>query len=396
FAFGAITATETVFGDKVPSKFEAIEYYGSKIHFYEYDPIGYVKQTGEVVFYQHYKDEFVANPTSYLPKQHGYDNYAEHAETKPGKSPYVPLVSNTEASEEDKAKFENDIDQYINIEYKYRNYVGYQKSPTGEKAQIDLDSWLKAGYAGLSLTLYTYKLETDKQTLTVTEKLFPSSSVTTKKYKLSMINAAYKATYTNETDSSDSLSVSIVQNDSGENTISVSGTVLDKDFEDYGPIFVDRARGTTFKYQDNDDNTYDLSVVSTFVDTGATHAKIRDLTFKFNSDGTEFTMTYYRTHVYGLIPGSEEYKEQKFRLARFDSDAGNTWTAKYECTTETGTLGNYARVVFRKGDYDSTTNPTADEIGDSMLVSMVLHSIDFWESPTVNTGLDLVGTRVTQ
>ncbi|MBW5395543.1 hypothetical protein, partial [Brachyspira hampsonii] len=376
FAFGAITATETVFGDKVPSKFEAIEYYGSKIHFYEYDPIGYVKQTGEVVFYQHYKDEFVANPTSYLPKQHGYDNYAEHAETKPGKSPYVPLVSNTEASEEDKAKFENDIDQYINIEYKYRNYVGYQKSPTGEKAQIDLDSWLKAGYAGLSLTLYTYKLETDKQTLTVTEKLFPSSSVTTKKYKLSMINAAYKATYTNETDSSDSLSVSIVQNDNGENTISVSGTVLDKDFEDYGPIFVDRARNTVFT---NPEGAY-YTFFCTFVDgAGAT---LKNFEYKFNDNGTEFTMSY--TH-------NGDPRTQKFRLARFDSDPENTWTAKYECTTKTGNLGNYVRVVFRNGS--GTTNPGVDEIGDTIRMSMTLHAIDFAESPTLNGGLDMVANR---
>ena len=391
FAFGAITETEkAINGDLVPMKFEAIELHADKKHFYEYDPIGYVDKSGEVVFYQHYVDEFVANPTGYSPKQHGYDKMAEHNKLKPGKSPYVPLNSNTEASSEDKIKFESDINQYLGTEYKYRNYIGYQKSPTGEKDQIDLNAWKNAGYAGLSLTLYTYKLESDKQTLTVTEKIFPNAQATTKTYKLSMINTAYKATYANTANPSDTLSISIVKNDNGENTISVSGTVLDKNFQDYGPIFVDRARGTTFKYQNGSDNTYDLSFLSTFVDTGATHAKIRDLTFKFNNDGTEFTMTYYRTHVYGLIPGSEEYKEQKFRLARFDSDAANTWTAKYECTTETGTLGNYARVVFRKGDYSSTTNPTADEIGDSMLVSMVLHSIDFWESPTINTGLDLV------
>ncbi|PTY40817.1 hypothetical protein [Brachyspira hampsonii] len=401
FAFGAITATESaVNGDLVPTKFEAIEFYADKKHFYEYDPIGYVSQTGEVVFYQHYVDEFVKNPTGYTPKQHGYADYAVHDKLKPGKSPYVALNSNTEASEEDKAKFENDVNQLINIEYKYRNYSGYQKASTGEKDQIDLDAWKKTGYAGLSLTLYTYKLESDKETLTVTEKIFPNSSVSsTKTYKLSMINAADAATYTNTDGSEDSLSVSIVQNDSGENTISVSGTVLDKNFQDYGPIFVDRAKNTTFK----NSQSFDLSVFSTFVDTGATHATIRDLTFEFNEDGTEFTMKYYRKHVYVFISGSEEYKEQKFRLARFDSDAENTWTAKYECTTETGSLGNYVRVVFRKGGDSSTTNPGADEIGDTMRMSMTLHPVEgVWEiplmgeipdDPTSNLGLDLVGTR---
>ncbi|MEI0698024.1 hypothetical protein R4K92_03705 [Brachyspira intermedia] len=401
FAFGAITGTEkAINGDLVPTKFEAIEYYADKKHFYEYDPIGYVDSTGTVIFYQHYETEFVANPTGYSPKQHGYDTVAEHNKLKPGKSPYVPLNSNTEASTEDKAKFESDINQYINTEYKYRNYSGYQKASTGEKDQIDLASWKKAGYSGLSLTLYTYKLTDGGKTLTVTTEEFNStSSSSSKVYKLSMINTAYKATYTNEANPSDTLSISIVKNDSGENTISVSGTVLDKNFQDYGPIFVDRAKNTTFKYN----GSFDLSVFSTFVDTGATHATIRDLTFIFNEDGTEFTMTYYRKHIYLFVPGSEEYKEQKFRLARFDSDAENTWTAKYECTTETGTLGNYVRVVFRKGDYSSTTNPGPDEIGDIIRMSMTLHPVEgVWEipligeipdDPTSNLGLDLVATR---
>ena len=391
FAFGAITETEkAINGDLVPMKFEAIELHADKKHFYEYDPIGYVNSTGEVVFYQHYIDEFTKNPTGYSPKQHGYDKMAEHNQLKPGKSPYVPLNNNTEANEEDKKTYQDDIRNYVK-EYKYRDYSGYQKSPTGEKDQIDLEAWKKAGYLGLSLTLYTYNLTDNGNTLTVTTKEFNSAASSTKTYKLSMINTSYKATYTNQSDTKDSLSISIVKDDSGNNTISVSGRVLNPNFQDYGPIFVDRARGTTFKYQD-DDNTYYLTYVSSFVEH-VLGAYIRDLTFKFNDDGTEFTMSYYYEGV--EIGSKEELRTQTFRLARFDSDAENTWTAKYECTTMGATLGRYARVVFRQGDYSSTTNPGPDEIGDSMLVSMTLHAIDFAESPTVNTGLDLVGTRVT-
>ena len=379
FAFGKITKVQDFVGQKVPIGFEAIELHGDKKHFYEYDPIGYVDKTGEVFFYQHYIDEFVANPTSYTPKQHGYDKIAEHNKTKPGKSPYVPLNSNTEASEEDKKIYQEEIKKYVN-EYKYRNYSGYQKSPTGEKDQIDLEAWKKSGYLGLSLTLYTYNLTDDGNTLTVTTKEFNStSSSPVKRYKLSMINTSYKATYTNESDPSDTLSISIVKDDSGNNTISVSGTLLDPNFQDYGPIFVDRARNTEFT---NPEGAY-YTFICTFADgLGAT---LKNFVYKFSSDGTEFTMSY--TH-------NGEPRTQKFRLARFDSDAANTWTAKYECTTETGTLGNYARVVFRNGE--GTTNPGPDEIGTVMRVSMTLHSIDFAESPTINTGLDLVGTRVTQ
>ena len=379
FAFGKITKIQDFMGQQVPIGFEAIEFHGDKKDFYEYDPIGYVTSTGEVAFYQHYIDEFVANPTSYTPKQHGYDNYAEHNKTKPGKSPYVPLNSNTEASDEDKKKYEEDIKQYAK-EYKYRNYSGYQKSPTGEKDQIDLEEWKKAGYLGLSLTLYTYNLTDNGNTLTVTTEEFDSTSSSKKTYKLSMINSAYKATYTNIIDAKDTLSISIVQNDNGKSTISVSGTVLDENFQDYGPIFVDRAKNTKFKYS----GSFYLTFVSSFVDH-VLGADIKDLAYKFNSDGTEFTMSYY--YKGKGIGTKEEYREHKFKLARFDSDAANTWTAKYECTTMGGTLGRYARIVFRKGE--GTANPAPNEIGTAMRMSMTLHSIDFAETPTVNTGLDL-------
>lgn len=383
FAFGKITGTESFMGQDVPSKFEAIEFHGDKKDFYEYDPIGYVTSTGEVAFYQHYIDEFVANPTSYTPKQHGYDNYAEHNKTKPGKSPYVPLNSNTEASPEQKEKFETAIKEFINKDYKWRNYIGYQKSPTGEKDQINLEEWKKAGYAGQSLTLYTYTLTDNAQILTIKEEDFNSGSSSSKTYKLSMINSAEKATYTNNSNPSDTLSISIVQNDNGKTTISVSGTVLDENFQDYGPIFVDRAKNTKFV----NSTTFKLSAFSTFVDTGATHAEISELTFEYNEDGTEFTMSYYHKPVYAFVSGKKEHRTQKFRLARFDSDAANTWTAKYECTTMGGTLGRYARVVFRNGE--GTANPAPNEIGTAMRMSMTLHSIDFAETPTVNTGLDL-------
>ena len=380
FAFGKITKIQDFVGQQVPIGFEAIEFHADKKDFYEYDPIGYVDKSGNVILYQHYETEFVKVPTSYVPKQHGYDNYAEHNKLKPGKSPYVPLNSNTEASPEQKEKFETAIKEFINKDYKWRNYIGYQKSPTGEKDQIDLDTWKEAGYAGNSLILYTYKLEDNGNKLTITEEYFNSNEKKVKTYNMSLINTEYKATYINISDTKDSLSVSIVKNDSGNNTISVSGTVLDENFQDYGPIFVDRAKNTKFKYS----GSFYLTIVSSFVDH-VLGADIKDLTYEFNSDGTEFTMSYY--YKGKGIGTKEEYREHKFKLARFDSDAANTWTAKYECTTMDATLGRYARVVFRNGSGEN--NPGPNEIGTAMRMSMTLHSIDFAESPTINTGLDL-------
>lgn len=379
FAFGKITGTESFMGQDVPSKFEAIEFHGDKKDFYEYDPIGYVTITGEVAFYQHYIDEFVANPTSYTPKQHGYDNYAEHNKTKPGKSPYVPLNSNTEASDEDKKKYEEDIKQYAK-EYKYRNYSGYQKSPTGEKDQIDLEEWKKAGYLGLSLTLYTYNLTDNGNTLTVTTEEFDSTSSSKKTYKLSMINSAYKATYTNISDPSDTLSISIVQNDNGKSTISVSGTVLDENFQDYGPIFVDRVRNAKF------DKRGKTSIPPGGTFTHSMGETVNGTRYEFNADGTEFTLILdgIADNGWGDLDPTPVTVRHHFKLARFDSDAANTWAAKYECTTLSGTLGKYTRVVLRK---DGSALINGAEKDTMIRSSMTLHSIDFWENPKSDAGL---------
>lgn len=379
FAFGKITGTESFMGQDVPSKFEAIEFHGDKKDFYEYDPIGYVTITGEVAFYQHYIDEFVANPTSYTPKQHGYDNYAEHNKTKPGKSPYVPLNSNTEASDEDKKKYEEDIKQYAK-EYKYRNYSGYQKSPTGEKDQIDLEEWKKAGYLGLSLTLYTYNLTDNGNTLTVTTEEFDSTSSSKKTYKLSMINSSYKATYTNISNPSDTLSISIVQNDNGKSTISVSGTVLDENFQDYGPIFVDRVRNARF------DKRGKTSIPPGGTFTHTMGETVNGTRYEFNEDGTEFTLILdgIADNGWGDLDPTPVTVRHHFKLARFDSDAANTWTAKYECTTLSGTLGKYTRVVLRK---DGSALINGAEKDTMIRSSMTLHSIDFWEDPKSDAGL---------
>ena len=359
YAFGKITKTETFVGQLVPSEFEAVEYHGD-LDFYEYDPIGYVDKSGEVIFYQHYKDEFVANPTSYFPKQHGYDNYAEHNQTKPGKSPYVPLNSNTEASAEDKSKFENDIKPYDNKLYQWRDYSGYQKADTGEKDQIDLEAWRKAGYAGRSLILYKYQLSDNGKTLTVEEVDYEKSinANTTKKYKLSMINSAYKATYTSESSSTDSLSVSIVKNDNGENTISVSGKVLDSNFQDYGPIFVDRVRNK-----------------AVYFDSGS-WAGASDIKYEFNEDGTEFTLTY-------KYFGNQKYV---YRLARFDSAADKQFTAIYEVPAKDSAF-RFGRV--RLQDYNGKKDNYID-------TSTVLFTIGNLGTADSDAGLGYGAYRQTQ
>ncbi|WP_258019230.1 hypothetical protein [Brachyspira pilosicoli] len=92
FAYGEITKVDTVFGgEKVPMGFEAIEKYAEKRPFFEYDPIGYVKDDGSVVLFEHYIKEFVASPTTYEPKIHlEFTNMAKHDAKGQGYSPYLP------------------------------------------------------------------------------------------------------------------------------------------------------------------------------------------------------------------------------------------------------------------------------------------------------------------
>ncbi len=106
FAYGEITKVDevTVAGiikEKVPSQFEAIEKYADKRPFFEYDPIGYVKEDGSVVLYKHYIDEFVASPTTYEPKIHlEFTSIAEHKEDGQGRSPYLPAKELEEMTED--------------------------------------------------------------------------------------------------------------------------------------------------------------------------------------------------------------------------------------------------------------------------------------------------------
>ena len=380
FAYGAITGTKNVAGDDVPIEFEAIEYHADKKHFYEYDPIGYVDKSGSVVLYQHYEEEFVKVPTSYVPKQHGYDNYAEHNKFKPGKSPYVPLNNNTEATPEQKEQFESSIKEFVGKTFKWRDYIGYQKSPTGDKDQINLEEWKNAGYAGKSLILYTYKLENNASTLTITEEDYNSGEKKTRTYNMSLVNTEYKATYTNTVDRSESISITIVKNDSGNNTISVSGTVLDENFQDYGPIFVDRVRNARF------DKRGKTSIPPGGTFTHSMGETVNGTRYEFNEDGTEFTLILdgIADDNWGDLSGNQVTKKYYFKLARFDSDAPNTWAAKYECTNLSGTLGKYSRVVLRK---DGSAIINGAEKDTMIRSSMTLHSIDFWEDPKSDAGL---------
>lgn len=339
FAFGAITGTKNVAGDDVPIEFEAIEYHADKKHFYEYDPIGYVDKSGSVILYKHYEEEFVKAPTSYVPKNHGFPKMATHTKLGQGHSPYIPIVNDTETTPENQDKFKENVKEVVNKKYMYRNYGGWITSDEGDdKAQINLDAWKKAGYSGASLVLYSYILNDDATSLTVTTitNQYNSSGVVEVKeekiYTREMITAEDKAIYKN---GDKSIILALTQKDN-QNTISIDGLIMDINFKDYGPLFVDRVKSSEFE------NTYN----QTYSGAGTTFVpgwnietfNKGEIKFIFNEDATQFTMKL-------------KNREYNFELARFDNSPSEHYTAVYKCLNESSTLGfKHARVVLREND----------------------------------------------
>lgn len=117
FAYGKITATGELLGNIYPKDFRAIEYYAKRIPFYEYDPIGYVDKSGEVVLYDDYTSEFPKDPTGYEPKQHGYEEMASHSKNGQGRSPYLSKHNN------DKYKITITVKELKNISVRSRTKV---------------------------------------------------------------------------------------------------------------------------------------------------------------------------------------------------------------------------------------------------------------------------------
>ena len=134
-------------------------------------------------------------------------------------------------------------------------------------------------------------------------------------------------------------------------------------------------------------NSYDVPCEAQYTYLPNSHLDIQII--KYSGKSFTLSFTYKGT---GFGGGSDGYREYRFKLARFDSDAANTWTAKYECLDMDATLGSYTRVVLRNGS--GTDNPGPNEVGTAIRSSMTLHSIDFTETPTINMGLDLYADRV--
>lgn len=240
FAFGAITGTESVMGDEVPIQFEAIEKHGEKRPFFEYDPIGYVKEDGSVVLYEHYRKEFVDAPTKYQPKIHPeFETMATHTENGQGSSPYLKVdVSTIDPS--------TILDNFKNKQYGIRD----------------------------KLILYTYKFDTTANTLTLKSEHFYDGPLSTKIYTFSKVAGLTAAEYVS------SSGETIIVNGIDDYKKLKDGDSLEYilNYSDDGPLFRYRVAGKTYKAE-NGSYEYRFNPDGTSLDYYVNNQKKSSYTF---------------------------------------------------------------------------------------------------------------------
>lgn len=210
FVFGAITKTETLSfppgKPPIPRDWGPIESYAEKRPFYEYDPIGIVKEDGTVELYKKYKDDMSANtftPDKFAPSI--VDPTRDIATYgKPGRSPYL----------------------YVN------------------KDDIFLDFAKKRTYSYREgLILYTYKFSDDGKTITFTEETWRTGNTKTTifTHKESINN-----TQANYTSNGIQYTFSMREENNKSKLYNNNNYGGERNFADKGPNFLTRVKGVTF------------------------------------------------------------------------------------------------------------------------------------------------------
>ena len=235
FAYAKVTSTTTVVGNKVPNGFGPVESYGEKRFFYEYDPIGYVKESGELVLYQEYRDAMLATKSIGFFPAIKDPSRPMASEEGPGTSPYY--VDSVENIDPEALK-----DMFKGKTYSIR----------------DVNN---------SLILYTYAISEDGNTLTITQTHYYDGVMDEPQV------------FTNpEVVGSSSLKfgektvVGLDKTDTGFAKLKDGDTELELilDYQDPGPNFYDRVKNAVFRYDSDYDNAYVF----------------------FSADGKQFTDTY--------------------------------------------------------------------------------------------------------
>ena len=100
FAYAKITKYNPIFGQNLPTEFEAIELWHLKKKFYEYDPIGFITKENndyKITLYKVYAGDMTTNNAEYVPRYSpNNQSLAGDDADSPGRSPYTPYDPNAD------------------------------------------------------------------------------------------------------------------------------------------------------------------------------------------------------------------------------------------------------------------------------------------------------------
>lgn len=242
FAYAKVDKIKELLGNKVPISFEPVENFGEKKFFYEYDPIGYVKENGEVVLYQEYKDAMIATDSvGFFPavKDPTRDIASENG---PGRSPYY--IESTETIEPDVL-----IGLFKGKTYKVRDTEN-------------------------SLVLHIYAISEDGNTLTVTRDHFYDGQIE------EMVFSGVKVVGSTSVQFGDKTVVGLSKTDAdfGKLKDAETGLILVLNYEDLGPDFLARVQDDPTFVSSDGKNTYTFqNKGQTLIMNGEEYTYLRDI-----------------------------------------------------------------------------------------------------------------------
>lgn len=236
FAYGKITKTKSIVGQELPVKFEAVEKHGSKIAFYQYDPIGAVKlsddgNTLHINLYDEYKNEMRQSAVNFFPKIHNTSRAIATYNT-PGLSPYYFV--------EDLSSLPPFLQKVAGKTFAKRDKTSYEYVSNGTRVHVN-ENDAKLGFA---VTHDDWEFSSNGKTLMhIRKDDLQGKTLTEVSYAYeSEESNGTTATYKAENGTTITLKLDEAKNDLSKDNVVVGNS----EFKDPGADFILRVKGRKY------------------------------------------------------------------------------------------------------------------------------------------------------